>query len=180
MYGGPNGTAAYILASAVLPAEECDDARSTVALLSKPRRRFHWRDASDPDRRKAVELVASLPALHLVVVGVRLDPRRQERARRSCLRRLLFELDSAGVEHLWLEARAPLLDMRDMQAVNVFTIQGIIQPHRPVVVHTRPTEEPLLWVPDIVAGAVNAAIGGDQSFHLTLESLIMRHDIELN
>jgi len=35
-------------------------------------------------------------------------------------------------------------------------------------------------VPDIVAGAVNAAIGGDQGFQLTLESLITRHDIELS
>jgi hypothetical protein len=46
-----------------------------------------------------------------------------------------------------------------MQALNVFTIQGVVQPHRPVVAHTRPTDEPLLWVPDIVAGAVNARCG---------------------
>jgi hypothetical protein len=180
MYGRPDGSGAYILAAAMLPAEECDSARSAMAAIRRTHRRFHWRDETDSDRHKAVELVAGLPALHLVVVGVRLDKRRQERARRYCLRRLLFELNAAGVGQILLEGRSPQLNKWDIEAVDAFRTQGVIPPDRPTVTHAHPQDETLLWVPDIVAGATRAAISGDASFQLTLEPVITRFEIELN
>lgn len=66
----PGVSGAYILAAAVLPAAELADARLAVASLARAGRRFHWRDEEEPDRRKAVGLIADLPALHLVVVVV--------------------------------------------------------------------------------------------------------------
>jgi hypothetical protein len=80
---------------------------------------------------------------------------------------------------LWLESRAPALDARDLQAVNVFRIQSAMSPDLRVD-HARPLDEPLLWVPDIVAGAMNAAVSGDDSFCVPLESLLTRYDIELH
>lgn len=174
-----SGMKVYILAAAVLNADDCADVRLAVSQLGKRGRGFHWRDADAPERRKAVDVVAGLPALHLVVVGAPLDPRRQERARRHCLRRLLFELESAGVDRLWLEARTPILNARDMHAINVFSMQGVIR-SSPHVGHIRPVDEPLLLIPDIVAGSVNAAAGGDDSFVASLNSLISRCDIKLD
>src|SRR5262245_41889998 len=99
--GRPDGTGAYIMAAACLEAASCEATRPVVARLVRPGRRFHWRDADDRQRDGAVTLVAGLPALHIIVVGTPLDPPRQERARRHCLARLLYELERADVEHTY-------------------------------------------------------------------------------
>jgi hypothetical protein len=65
---GP-GTPVYILAAAVLSSGDGSTVRASLMQLAKPRRRFHWRDADVPERHKAIELVAGLPALHFVVMA---------------------------------------------------------------------------------------------------------------
>jgi hypothetical protein len=107
-----------------------------------------------------------------------LDPRRQERARRHCLRRLLFELEAAGVGHVWLESRGRHQDPLDLQAVNVLRIQRVIGAGL-VVDHTRPLDEPLLWVPDIVAGAVGGELDRGERYAEQLASVVTRYHIEL-
>ncbi len=100
----------YVLAAAVLEAEQAGSVREEV-------RSWHLElDVgsigtinSRRGRDKAVGLVAPLAALQVVVVGTALDPRRQERARRLGLARLLYEVQAAGVAQAWLEARSPSL-----------------------------------------------------------------------
>lgn len=173
------GAGVYLLAAACLDNTELVEARAAVAQLGRPTRRFHWRNEEPDDRAKAVGVVASLPALHLVVVAARLDPRRQERARRHCLRRLLFELDAAGVTHAWLESRGRRHDLRDLQAVNVLRIQRAVGTAL-VVDHARPLDEPLLWVPDIVAGAIGGELDLKERYADQLATLVTRYDIELH
>jgi hypothetical protein len=171
------GVGAYILAAAMMADEDCGSARATVSALGRPGRRFHWRDAGQAERHRAVGVIAGLPALHLVVIGTKLDPHRQERARRHCLRRLVHELEVAGVDQLWLESRTPRQNLRDVQAVDGFRAARIISALH--VDHVRPMGEPLLWIPDIVAGAVNLALGGEDLHEVALKSLISRYDIDL-
>lgn len=171
------GVGAYIIAAAVIVDRDRESARLTLSTLGRPGRRFHWRDAGAAERHKAIGAVAGLPALHLVVIGTRLDPRRQERARRHCLRRLVHELESAGVDELWLESRSPRQDLRDIQAVDGFRAAQIISALR--VDHAQPLGEPLLWVPDIVAGAVNLALSGEDLHEVALRPLITKYEVDL-
>ncbi|NJC69072.1 hypothetical protein HC031_04940 [Planosporangium thailandense] len=175
------GVGVYVLAAACLEVEHEEQARHAVAALAKPGQRFHWRQAATPVQRKAVSAVAGLPALHLVVIAAPLDPRRQERARRHCLRRLLFELEQAGVARVVMEAREPRLNTRDIEAVDAFRAAGLIGSDI-VVEHgypTGPNGEPLLWVPDIVAGAVGAELDRGDLLAQELAGLVTHYRVEL-
>jgi hypothetical protein len=87
----------YVLAAVALHAADADGVRDAVRSLEpRPGRRFHWRDKEPFERRDAVEMLARLPILPIVVVGAPVNARRQERARRGCLERLLYELAAAG------------------------------------------------------------------------------------
>lgn len=169
----------YILAAAVLDEAHQADAREearTLALRGLP---FHWRLEKEPRRAKAVGVVAGLPALHLVVVGAPLDPARQERARRHCLEQLLFQLDGAGVGRVWLETRTASLNSRDIAAVRAFRARRVIH-HDIRVDHAYPSAEPLLWIPDIVAGAVSAAARGESTYREQLERLISEYRVRID
>jgi hypothetical protein len=161
----------YILAAAVLHADDVETTRDAVRWLSGKHRRFHWRDSSPVARDKAVGVVAELSAVHLVVVGTPLDRRRQERGRRLCLARLLYELESADVSMVSLEARTESLNVKDLSAVGAWRAQNIIG-HTLAVNHAYPRIEPLLWLPDIVAGAVAAAYAGDEQWRCALIPLL--------
>jgi len=53
----------------------------------------------------------------VVVVGTPVARKKQERARRICLERLLHELGRLGVECVWLEERTKSLNSKDHQMV---------------------------------------------------------------
>jgi hypothetical protein len=168
----------YLLVGACINEADRARARLTVLDLAKSGQRFHWHQSSREAQTKAVATVAALPALPIVVVGIGMDPRKQERARRHCLGRLLPELEGAGIGNVWLESRTQSLNARDRRTINALSAQRLItgSPH---VEHGRPSEEPLLWVADIVAGAVNASLGGDEALLAPLVTLIERHELAL-
>jgi hypothetical protein len=172
----------YLLAAACLDDADYPAARDSVATLAKPGQRFHWRASSAPVQRKAVALVASLPALHLVVVAAPLDPPRQERGRRHALCRLLYELRGHGVTRVVLEARTQSLNAKDAEAVDAFRAAGVIGSDI-VIEHgypAGPNGEPLLWVPDIVAGVIGGELDRGEVVPGNLAQLVTRFDVELD
>jgi hypothetical protein len=166
----------YIMVASRFPSSVLSETREQVCRLPHPGGRFHWRDADGATRRRAVDVVAGLLGLHLVVIAARTQRRKQERARRLCLRRMLFELEHDGVVAVSLESRTPSLNARDLHVINRFSAQGIITAE-PRVGFARPREEPLLWVPDIVAGAVNSDLGGFNGYVKAIDRLIERHTV---
>ena len=144
----------YILAAAIGAAGvSLNPVRDVLrALVVGPHPRLHWRDELESTRAETVDAIAELGLTHVVVVRADVDPKRQERARRKCLERLLFELSSRRVGRVWLEARTPTLNRRDIKLVDAVRSTGILADLS--VDFARPLEEPLLWVPDAVAGAV--------------------------
>ena len=155
-----SGPSEYLLAAAMLDDADLEPARETVLeLATASGLRFHWRKESHCRRDDAVAVISRLPALHMVVIGAPLDPARQERGRRLCLRRTLFELEADGVTQVWLESRTRSLNDKDVAAVDVWRSQHVIS-HKIRVDHSNPATEPLLWVPDIAAGAMNASEAG--------------------
>lgn len=92
---------------------------------------------------------------------------------------MLFRLEAAGVEHVWLESRNVLLDRRDRVAVDGFRARKVITA-KIRVNHARPGDQPLLWVSDIVAGAVSAAEADEPHYRSQLESILVEHRVQLN
>ena len=90
----------YVLAATVGEAGAAlDGIRGTLrSLIVGPQPRLHWHSELVSTRTRIVATIAELPLEHLVVVREGVDPKRQERARRKCLERLLFELSEGGVK----------------------------------------------------------------------------------
>lgn len=86
----------------------------------------------------------------IVTVGSPMERSKQERARRCCLERLLYELDQFGVSEAWLESRTAVQDRRDLRLVDTARRKRLIS-HSLQVSFARPAGEPLLWLPDAVA-----------------------------
>lgn len=151
----------YILAAGVGDPRALDPTRDALRALLKGRQaRLHWHTENDRRRIALAAAVGRFDLASIVVVGTPMMRSKQERARRKCLERLLHELDQLGVERVYTEARTPRLNSRDQRMIDVLRIRGVIGPS--IRVETgRPTEEPMLWVPDIVAGVVAASRVGD-------------------
>ncbi|MFK4038446.1 hypothetical protein ACI2LC_21845 [Nonomuraea wenchangensis] len=97
----------YVLAAVIVPYEYADEHRAALrALLLGKQPRLHWRDER-PKRR--LEITQAVAALHpntviVIVIGTRLMPAKQRRARRKCLERLLWHLTCRDVSRVVMEA----------------------------------------------------------------------------
>ena len=157
------GAGVYILAAALVAHDDQDTVRQAMrALRLRGQRKLHWHDESDQRRKLVTETIAVLPALHLIVVRVDVGAR-SERRRRLCLARLLHELDTAGIAEVHLESRAARQNGLDLELLNRLRQQKAISSR--LRIHHQPgPSEPLLWVPDVVAGAAGAQRRGDPSY----------------
>jgi RNase H-fold protein (predicted Holliday junction resolvase) len=171
----------YLMAAVVADPAACDETRDSLrALRLGKAKRLHWRHESEPRQQKIAALVAELDAFSIVVVGVPLDSKRQERARRQCMERLVYELDQIGVTAVLLESRHSALNARDKTMAAALYSRAVISSELRVE-FALPHEEPMLWVPDAVAGIVNAyRSGGDDALRLIVGSVIREIDVELS
>lgn len=112
-------TGFYIIAAAVIEDDALDRARERMLHLQAKHAstKVHWTKADTAQRGELARTVAALDGLHVVAVGAPVRPRRQERARAHCLNLLVCELHGFGVEHLFMEARDPVLNARDVATV---------------------------------------------------------------
>lgn len=174
----------YILAAALVDGEEADSVREAIANLGHGKRRFHWRVEEPRDQRRAVRLLARFTMVYVVVVSVSLDGRRQERGRRQCLERLLWELDQLGVDGVWLDRRTESLNARDRLMINKMSVRGMLSSDMRVEFgryFNGVDGEALLWIPDIVAGAIGAArCDGDARFVEPIKDAVLEIDIEFH
>lgn len=168
----------YNVAALVVWSADAPSLRAEMEPLAHHRKGFHWTDASDKYRQRAVETVASAPALHVVAIATPLTNNKQERERRACLERLLFELESAGVALMYLERRTETSNRRDRAVIDGFRARHIIDGIR--VEHLAPSDEPLLCVPDIVASVSGTACPSETNPHWNqLGPAIELHEVEL-
>lgn len=155
----------YIIAAAVIPADAQEHAREEMLRLQARHApaKLHWTKRDAAERVELARAVAALDGLHVVAVGTPVRPRKQERARAQCLHLLVCELHGFGVEHLFLEARDQVLNARDVTTVQQarYTLP---KDARFRLDHLYGATEPLLWIADIVAGAVRAEKLGDTRY----------------
>jgi hypothetical protein len=154
----------YVLAAVVVSDEQAERHREALlGLLHRSQRRLHWRDESSKRRALLVSAVRQLPHSGAVVTATGVTPRRQERARRKCIERLLAELAYRGVAAVVFERRHAELDARDRAMVAALRRQRTLPPWLSVS-WVAAADEPLLWLPDIVAGAASLAAAGDATY----------------
>ncbi len=146
--------------------------------MGQRQQRLHWRDEDAPRRRKVVSLVAGADLAAVVVVGAPVDRKKQERARRICMERLLHELDRRRISRVWLEARTPPLNRNDQEMVAALRGSHIISQQLRVD-HSWPIQEQMLWIADAVAGAVSAACDGQYQFVTSIGHLLTTIEIAI-
>ncbi|MEO7235781.1 MAG: hypothetical protein ABIW80_10430 [Lapillicoccus sp.] len=111
----------------------------------------------------------------VVVVGSMASRHHQERARRQVMKSLLWELDQMDVRWATLESRGAAADRRDLAVVGGLR-NGRRLSRRLAVTHERPIQEPMLWIPDAVAGAAGDYRCGDPRHYQELESRVRMID----
>lgn len=73
-----------------------------------------------------------------------------------------MELDRRGVQQVWIESRKASQDSRDLKMVDAVRIKSLISAALRLD-FAQPTTEPMLWIPDAVAGALGAALKADDA-----------------
>jgi len=145
------------------------------ALREKRLVRLHWATESAKRRDLIAHAIAEFDIAAIVALGTPVHRPKQERARRCCLECLLYELEGFGVTQAWFESRTKAGDRRDRSLVDSARDKNLVS-HKLTVDFARPLQEPMLWLPDAVAGAVTAAQLGEPRWLLTLsESVDIRH-----
>jgi hypothetical protein len=155
------GPGAYTMAAAALSDLSLDRCRAVMeSLRLGGSQKLHWREESRGRRRLIIEAVASLRVRHIVVTRPANVRERQERQRRLCLTRLLFELNSLGTTSVTLESRGGADNNRDRRLLDALRAQRLIGSDVRID-HLPGPSESLLWIPDAVCGAIHAAHRGD-------------------
>ncbi len=162
----------YLLAAALVHDEYLEETRAEVRELLRPgQRKLHWRDESADFRTRIIKTIAALPALHVVVVREGRVGETVERRRRKCFERLAYELVSRGVGHVVAEAREPKSNARELRHFNTLRTARVIRAEMRLSHITGPGE-PLLWIPDAIAGAMTAARSGRRDYLDQLADLV--------
>ncbi|MFF1399349.1 hypothetical protein ACFVZD_36820 [Streptomyces sp. NPDC058287] len=170
----------YIIAAALIRDDVHEQVRQEMRLLQMRHAstKVHWTKADAAQRDELAHTVAALDGLHVVAVGAPVPPRRQERARAHCLRLLVCELHAFGVEHLVMESRDKVLNSRDVATVRQARY-GLPKDAVFRLDHLAGADEPLLWVADIVAGAVRAEKLGDAQYRGILGEKVIDFPVDV-
>jgi len=175
---GDNGL--YILAAVVCAADGCDLIRDALReLLDEGQRKLHWSAESPERRERIIGVVAEVDMAPVVVIGAPLAKKKQERARAVCMETLVMHLAAMDVTHVLLEGRTPSLNNRDMKLIRAIRGKKLVPTEMRIDVG-RPLAEPMLWVPDIVAGAAGAdRVHGNPQYLDLIRSTVTQLDIPL-
>lgn len=168
----------YIIAAAVIESTVLDEAREAMRRLRGARAtaKAHWTEMDSRQREHAAKAVAGIGELHLVAIGSPVPVRKQERARRKCLAKLVTELHSFKVGSLYMEARDPRLNAEDVKTVQHARYK-LPKGTQFRIHHRSGAEEPLLWVADVVAGACRAERLGQGIYREVLGEKVMDYEV---
>jgi hypothetical protein len=146
----------YLVCVVVLTSADIAEARQVLKSLRKAgQQRIHMTSESPRRRREILSAVCGLDA-SAYLYQADLHGRSQRGARDGCLRAAVPELVSLGVGRLVVESCDQ--DHQDRQVIREMVEKAQVLDDFNYE-HGRPSTEPLLWLPDIVAWAYGR--GGD-------------------
>ena len=145
----------YVLAAVVVRVEQAESVHEVLrAQVRHPGRPFHFRLEEHTDQERLAKTVGALDLVSVVAVATPVDKHRPERARKLCLTQLLWELQRRSIRDVLFESRRPAQDKEDRKLIAAAVRSQHLEPGL-VFGFGHPDVEPLLWLPDLVAGAVN-------------------------
>jgi hypothetical protein len=160
----------YLLGAAVVEAAHLEEVRTRMAAARLPgERKVHWRSSSHKRREELVEILANLPLEGLVVVRRGPLGERDERRRRKCFEHFAPAVEALGCTRLTLESRGLKADARDRAAFDALRARRALTGPMHLE-HAPGPGEPLLWVGDILCGAVVADRTGAPGFFRSIAS----------
>lgn len=140
--------------------------------------KLHWRDLGANGKARAAALLPQLGLRHVVVSVAPLVPAKQERARGLSFERLLWELAQREVARVVVESRSPSQDRKDLKRVDGLRSRAVI-PRDMRVEWVPGIEDPMLWAPDLVLGALGDAYVDRVDAPPALAEQVTRIDIKL-
>lgn len=157
----------YLLSAVTITSDVEGDVRHRLRACPPGRaKRLHWRDDSRKIRTKGLTVLAdhNLNLTGLTVLTVEVNKGRQEKARQHALWSLVHTMHERDVHELVFEGRQRKQDEKDAKTLaDIYRLPRLRSCCRFSV--GRPLDEPLLWLPDYLAGAMGEQwIGGDHRY----------------
>lgn len=163
----------YLICAAVIPLDSADELREKLLpLRMKGQIKLHWSDEDEPRRRKIVSAVAELEPMSAIVTHASQPQRKTERFRRKCLETIYYELSNMGVHDVVCESRMANQDKADVAHLLKLRNQKILLPEFDIT-HCRGGDDPLLWLPDVFLGAINANHSGNSEYYEALKDFFI-------
>lgn len=151
---GPSG---YVLVAVLLPDDRRAAVRSAAQRIVPRRRRFHFHDEEVREKRAMMQLIADEALEAYAVVASPCPTRQRETIRQRLLTELAVMVASRPAVELTIESRDSRNDRFDRSTLIQARRDGRVADDL-AYVHRRPTEEPLLWLADGLAGAARAGL----------------------
>jgi hypothetical protein len=159
----------YLLAVVLAEPDVSERVGRELSVLIPAARRVHWHAEDDPTRAGLVKAVSTMPVSARAYACLFDAPGRKEAARARALTWMALELD-AGVRHLILDRRQDAQNAMDRRVLG--GLAG--RPPRFTLEHRSSVDEPLLWLADIVVGAVAAQVLGRTSAYVEALGEVLR------
>ncbi len=151
----PQNGGFYLFAAVSLEAQHEENARSELRkALPGKMERFHWHTDSDRQHKRALEALTLIAdSLDIVVFAQSgVPPDRQERNRQHALWNVVPTLADRCAHNLTFEGREKSQDQIDSKTLSSIS-KSNAGGQRFSYGFSRPLDEPLLWLPDMVLGA---------------------------
>lgn len=162
----------YMVCAAIVSYDDIDNVREELLSLRLPGQiKVHWTDERDSRRRKIVETLARIESIQAIITHRSELNRKTERYRRKCLEQIYFELSDMDIHNVILESRDEAQNEKDI--AHIVALQGRGQSTGIRLRHVRGGDDPLLWIPDAVLGAFNAAHLGEEKYWEQLQDKVI-------
>ena len=153
----------YMICAAIIDSQDLEQVREELRPLLLPGQvKLHWTDERNSRRRKIVETLSGIDSMQAIITHQSEVSKRTERHRRKCLEQMYFELSEMHVHNVTLESRQEAQNKRDL--AHIVALQGQGQSVNIRLQHVRGGDDPILWIPDAVLGALNSVHLGEEQY----------------
>lgn len=162
----------YMVCAAIINADDVERMRAELLPLRLPGQiKLHWTDERSSRRRKIVDTLSAIDSMQAIITHRSELNKQTERYRRKCLEQMYFELSELRVQNVTLESRQAAQNRRDIE--HIVALQGQGQGAGLRLRHARGGDDPLLWIPDAVLGALNSVHLGEEQYWEKLQDKVV-------
>lgn len=163
----------YLVCAAIVPQESAEEIREALLPLRlKGQIKLHWSDEDEFRRRKIVSTIAELTPMTAVVTHISQPQKKTEHFRRKCLETIYHELCRMGIHQLTCESRTESQNKKDIAHLLTLRQRKWVLDQFDIS-HCRGGDDPLLWIPDVFLGAINARHKGVTEHYEALKDFVV-------